>query len=181
MPPSPTLRWRLRDATAAAHARVDARVGDAFDDVAGYAIFLRAMHRFVANARHVLGDADDLVACEAALLADIGVVGGIPFAGEHPPATTRDDARLGWRYVIAGSSLGARVLLRRVEVLGFDARHGARYLALHARGDAWRTLLDTLDALRLTAVEEHAACDGANEAFACVERCLDDARYGAAA
>lgn len=181
MSPSESLRWRLRDATAAAHARVDARVGDAFDDAAGYAMFLRAMHRFVANARHVLGDADDLVACEAALLADLVVLGSAPAVQNGVPATTRDDARLGWRYVIAGSSLGARVLLKRVQALGFDADRGASYLALHAHGDAWRTLLTTLDALRLSPLEEHAACTGANEAFACVERCLDDARYGVAA
>ncbi|WP_133500202.1 biliverdin-producing heme oxygenase [Cognatilysobacter terrigena] len=181
MSPPNSLRWRLRDATADAHARVDARVGDAFDDVAGYAMFLRAMHRFVANARHVLGDADDLVACEAALLEDLSVVGSAPVDSGEAPATTRDDARLGWRYVIAGSSLGARVLVRRVEALGFDATRGARYLTLHAQGDAWRTLLSTLDALRLSPGEERAACAGANEAFACVERCLDNARYGAVA
>ncbi|GAB1595189.1 biliverdin-producing heme oxygenase [Lysobacter claricitrinus] len=181
MPLSDSLRWRLRDATAAAHARVDARVGDAFDDIAGYATFLRAMHRFVASARRVLGDADDLVACEAALVDDLAVLGATPVTGEPDAATTRDDARIGWRYVIAGSSLGARVLLRRVEALGLDATHGASYLALHSRGDAWRTLLSTLEALRLTPDDERAACAAANEAFACVERCLDDARYGVAA
>ena len=181
--PSPpdSLRWRLRDATAAAHARGDAQVGDAFDDVAGYATFLRAMHRFVRNARGVLADAPDLADCEAALADDLAVLGRLPLEGVAVATDTRADARLGWRYVIAGSSLGARVLLRRAQALGFDAGRGARYLALHAKGDAWGSLVGTLDALRLPADAEQAACAGANAAFDCVERCLDAARLEAAA
>ena len=101
--------------------------------------------------------------------------------GRPEVPATREMARLGWRYVIAGSSLGARVLLRRAEALGFTDTHGASYLALHARGDAWRTLLATLESLRLNAAEETTACEGANEAFQCVEQCLDAARTGLAA
>lgn len=179
MPAPHTLRWRLRDATAAAHARVDARVGD-FHDVAGYAAFLRGMHGFVRCARAVLGDVDDLVACEAALVDDLAVLGHAPAGSDCDVQPTRGMAGLGWRYVVAGSSLGARVLLRRAADLGFDERHGARYLALHARGDAWTALLGTLDALRLPAPDERDACDGANAAFACVERCFDQIARAAA-
>lgn len=181
--PSPpdSLRWRLREATAVAHARVDARVGDAFDDAAAYATFLQAMHRFVRNARGVLADAPDLAACEAALADDLDVLGRASLAPEGDACDTRDDARLGWRYVIAGSSLGARVLLKRAQALGFDEARGARYLALHARGDAWASLVGTLDALRLPAAAEQAAFAGANAAFECVERCLDAAHREAVA
>ncbi|HEY4583725.1 MAG TPA: biliverdin-producing heme oxygenase [Lysobacter sp.] len=180
MPPSASLRWRLRDATAAAHARIDSQVGDAVADVAGYAAFLRGMHGFVRHARQVLGDADDLVACERALADDLQVLGHAPVDVDLDGRATREMARLGWRYVIAGSSLGARLLLRRAEALGFTGTHGARYLALHAGGDAWRTLLSTLDALRLSPADEARACEGANDAFQCVEQCLDAARSGLA-
>jgi len=175
------LRWRLRDATAAAHARIDSQVGDAVADVSGYAAFLRGMHGFVRHARQVLGDADDLVACEQALADDLAVLGHAPVDVDLDGAATREMARLGWRYVIAGSSLGARLLLRRAQALGFDEARGARYLALHARGDAWRTLLSTLESLRLNAADEADACEGANDAFLCVEHCLDAARSGLAA
>lgn len=168
----PSLRWRLRDATADAHARVDARVGDAFHDTAGYAAFLAGMHAFVRCARAVVGDVDDLAACEAALADDLQVLGVPPLDIDAVPAPGRDVARLGWRYVVAGSSLGARVLVRRAQVLGFDAGHGARYLALHARGDAWTSLLSTLDGLRPDPASEADACDGARAAFDCAERCF---------
>lgn len=175
MPFSPSLRGRLRDATAAAHARVDARLAGAFDDVDGYAAFLLGMHRFVRSARRVLGEADDLVACEAALADDLAVLGRRALDGTCEAPATREDARLGWRYVIAGSSLGARVLLRRAQALGFDADRGARYLALHARGDAWASLLATLESLQLAPDAERDALAGAHAAFSCVERCLDAA------
>ena len=169
-----TLRGRLRDVTAAAHARVDARVGDAFHDHHGYAAFLRGMHAFVRCSRRVLGDIDDLAACEAALADDLAVLGVSPLALETDLATAdRGVADLGWRYVVAGSSMGARVLLRRAQALGFDATRGARYLALHARGDAWASLLATLEGLRPDAAVEAAACDGARAAFDCAERCFE--------
>lgn len=180
MPAPGSLRWRLRDATAAAHARVDARIGDAFDDEAGYAVFLCGMHGFVRCARQVLGDVDDLRACEAAIADDLDVLGHALPAHDHDEAPMRDHARIGWRYVAAGSSLGARVLLRRAMTLGFDGQRGARYLALHARGEAWTSVLATLDGLRLPAGSEQDACDGANAAFACVERCFDVALAEAA-
>ena len=183
MPPSASLRGRLRDATAAAHARIDSQVGDAVADVPGYAAFLRGMHGFVRHARQVLGDAEDLAACERALADDLVVLAHAPvdIDVDLGDGASREMARLGWRYVIAGSSLGARVLLRRAEALGFTETHGASYLALHARGDAWRTLLSTLESLRLSPADEACACKGANDAFQCVEHCLDAGRSGLAA
>ncbi|GAB6195403.1 biliverdin-producing heme oxygenase [Lysobacter xanthus] len=174
-PVSSSLRWRLREATADAHARVDARMGDAFDDAAGYATFLCAMHRFVRSSRQVLADAPELGACEAALVDDLAVLGRAPL-GDAPLAATREDARLGWRYVIAGSSLGAQLLLKRAHALGFDADRGARYLTLHAGGRAWPTLVAALDALRLSETAEREACHGAVAAFGVVERALDEAQ-----
>lgn len=176
--PTDSLRWRLRDATAARHACLDAQLDHAFDDPAGYAVFLQAMHRFVCCARQVIGDADDLQACEAALVDDLAVLGRTPLTSAGPYAG-HEDARLGWRYVVAGSSLGARLLLRRAEALGFDATRGARYLALHARGDAWRRLLGVLESLHLDEPARRSACDGANAAFATVEQALVDARAAA--
>lgn len=164
MTPPVSLRLRLRDATAQAHADLDARLAHAFDDAEGYAAFLRGMKRFVDAAAATTGDAR-LAAAQAALAADLADVGAEPLP---PAAAVRADAAAatGWRYVAAGASLGARVLLPRAHALGFEAGFGARYLALQAGGDAWRDLRAELEAMRPGA-EARAAEEGACAAFAC--------------
>jgi heme oxygenase len=172
MTPRTSLRWRLRDATSGAHARLDARVGGAFDDPAGYAAFLRGMHAFVATAARVTGDGA-LVASQAALTADLADLG---LDAAPPAAVARADAgaALGWRYVAAGASLGARVLLPRAQGLGFDARHGARYLALQAASGAWRGLIPELEVVS-SRDETAAAVAGAHAAFSCAEAAMAEA------
>ena len=172
MTPQPSLRWRLRDATSDAHARLDATVGDAFADATGYSAFLRGMQCFVAAAAGVTRD-PALADSQAALRADLADL-GLDAAAPILLARADDAAALGWRYVAAGSSLGARVLLPRALGLGFDGAHGARYLALQASSPAWRELVTTLDAVD-TAHEAAAAIAGAHAAFACAQAAMDDA------
>lgn len=171
------LRWRLRDATASAHARLDHRLDTAFDTPAGYTAFLQGMHRFVSGACVALGG-DPATASANALRQDLRDLGLSP----HAPAAVaraRPAAATGWQYVLAGSSLGARVLLPRAAALGFDARHGARYLTLQAAGSAWRDLLATLDAVPET--DTAAACEGALAAFALADACMREALLAEAA
>jgi heme oxygenase len=172
MTPRTSLRWRLRDATSAAHARLDATVGDAFCDAAGYAAFVRGMQRFVAVAAAMTDDRD-LIASQAVLAADLADLG---LDAPAPIAVSRADeaSALGWRYVAAGSSLGARVLVPRAQGLGFDAGHGARYLAQQAASGAWRSLLPTLDTVS-TPRDTDAALAGACAAFACAEAAMAEA------
>lgn len=171
MTPRTSLRWRLRDATAQAHACLDARVGDAFADAAGYGAFLAGMHRFLGAAAVATGagptdDARDALARD---LADLGLA-----PGAAPAAMPACEAgALGWQYVVAGASLGARLLLPRAQVLGFGPAHGARYLARQAAGGDWRRLLARLDAHPPQAAE--AAIAGARTAFACAHHCMNDA------
>ena len=170
MPCSTSLRWRLRDATADAHACLDACVGNAFADAGAYAAFLRGMQRFVAAAARATGD-DAARDGEAALAQDLADLDGAPLPAA---AAARVDASsaTGWRYVLAGSSLGARVLLPRAGALGFDASFGARYLAAQAGGDRWRAFLAGLDA---APVEAESALAGARAAFACAQDAMDAA------
>lgn len=171
MTPRTSLRWRLRDATSDAHARLDAMTANAFDDRMGYAAFLRGMRRFVATAATVTGDAM-LVPSLAALTDDLAALD--VDAVERDMAPRADDATaLGWRYVVAGASLGARVLLPKAHALGFDAR-GARYLALQATGTSWRDLQPELDVPAHTARAD-AAVAGALAAFACARAAMADA------
>lgn len=171
MTPRTSLRWRLRDATAQAHARLDARLGGALDDADRYAGFLRGMDGFLAAAA-AIDPARDHAATRRALAADLADLGVAP-AGVATPAPVDPAQALGWRYVAAGSSLGARVLLPRARKLGFDADHGARYLAAQAAGSDWGPLLDALDSV--PDADADAVIAGACSAFAWAEHCMPDA------
>lgn len=169
MPPPSTLRWRLREATTEAHARLDARIGSAFETRKGYVAFLQGMHRFLDAAAVAVDGGAAFAEGRQALAADLNALGAEP-----PPR--RSGARcatgaLGWRYVVAGSSLGARVLLVRAQALGWAGTDGgARYLAAQAASTEWRCLLAALDASTGDAAD--AAIAGARDAFACAERCM---------
>ena len=120
--PKPLLRSILRDATAAAHARLDAKLGALkLCTVAGYRCFLEinaaallpleaSLER--AGVRRMLPDWDDR-ARTGALLTDLARLGGRPGRLDLPELTDRS-AMLGTLYVLEGSRLGAAYLLRTV-------------------------------------------------------------------
>lgn len=167
------LRWRLREACAGAHARLDARLLPAFDSVAGYARFLVGMQAFHRQAQAALGAGPGMSALGEALHADLAVLGAAADDGAAAQAPVDAASATGWHYVIAGASLGARALLPRAAALGFDASRGARYLAAQAGDDAWRRFLAGLD--RVPAADQAAACAGARAAFAAAESAMDAA------
>jgi heme oxygenase (biliverdin-IX-beta and delta-forming) len=165
-------RARLRQATAELHGRVDAMFPAGLDSRHAYRRYVLGLHRFTADyeiATAALPRASswlalDLMALSQPPLTALGV--RLPLA-DHAE-------RLGWDYVMAGSSLGARVLLRDAGRLGFDAAHGAAFLARHADGAEWAAVqsrlagLDVDDARRMALAEA-----GAREAFALVRTCLE--------
>lgn len=84
------------------------------------------------------------------------------------------DTRLGWDYVMAGSSLGARHLLRGVQALGHTEQAGARFLARHAKGDTWRNVLERLRARSMHAdLPRTRLLQGARDAFLLVQSCFE--------
>src|SRR5690606_19573775 len=109
----------LRARTAAAHARLDAGFTGGFRDARAYDAYLAGMARFLDHAIEVIGAEGWLLDARAALAADLGLPAPPP-----TPATGQDDgARLaGGRYVVAGATLGARVLLRQASALD-DGAH----------------------------------------------------------
>lgn len=165
-----TSRPSLRDATADAHAQLDVRVGGALEDRARYVAFLRGMHGFLSAAA-AIDPRRDYARARAALAADLADLGVAP-----PPCLSMAPAApataLGWRYVVAGASLGARVLLPRAQALGYDARRGARYLGVQAAGNDWRPLLAALDAAPDDMAE--AVVAGARAAFALADHCMTE-------
>lgn len=146
-------RFQLRERTAAAHAMVDAAIGD-FTSLDNYRRYLTSLYRFRAPL-------------EADLSADWSAV-----LGRWRPAAVADELRLdmidlgvelpalerrgtpigacdllGTLYVLEGSSLGAQLLYKRARELGLSANHGARHLARQcARLKDWRAFLDILEA-----------------------------------
>ncbi|MCD9027792.1 biliverdin-producing heme oxygenase [Luteimonas sp. BDR2-5] len=182
---APDVRHRLREATAQAHARIDARFARGLGEAGAYPRYLVGMHRFAIDFETATGRpprqsawlARDLVALALSPLPATQARAAIDDAGE----------RTGWDYVMAGSSLGARRLLRDVRALGHTRESGACFLAQHAHSDDWPTVqqrlagFDSGDARQLAALTR-----GALDAFAAVAACFArsfaaDARSGQAA
>lgn len=143
----------LRERTAEAHAAVDAAIGG-FHDLAGYRSYLRSMAEF----RRPIEDRLSVVAWPEALLdwrparvsdaivADLADLGITPDIAREPTLPLDGDGLFGALYVLEGSALGARLLLKRAEAIGLSATHGARHLALLSSNiDGWRGFLARLE------------------------------------
>ena len=83
---------------------------------------------------------------------------------------------LGVLYVLEGSALGARLLLRRAEALGMNSKFGARHLALQtAMPTAWPNFLSILEAASLDIAQEAECVGAAIATFTLFERAYGSA------
>jgi heme oxygenase len=171
---SVTIRDRLRNASAASHAAVDARFAPLLDGgEARYSEFL------VASAAGVIPLETSLEAAgvatylpdwaarsrASALRADLRDFGRAPAEGERVPALRGEAMVYGALYVLEGSRLGARVLVRRALASpSARVRAATRYLA-HGEPGLWNRFLVHLEASQAVrrAIEEAIA--GAEIAF----------------
>jgi heme oxygenase (biliverdin-IX-beta and delta-forming) len=168
-----TRRWALRQHTATAHAAVDAAIG-AFDDIPSYKAYLAAVASFRRPLEHQLSLAawpaeladwrpklvSDAIAAD---LADLGLADSP--ATPAAPLPLAGSRLFGTLYVLEGSALGAQLLFRRAQALGFSADFGARHLALLGGSvDSWRGFLDRLE--RANPFDLDGALDGSLAAFA---------------
>jgi heme oxygenase (biliverdin-IX-beta and delta-forming) len=178
---APSLHQRLRDATASAHARLDALASGGFAHEADYRAYLGGMHRFLATLLPALRDAASALRWRlpdwSGLLArDLAHVGAATTPTATLPPLPRASA-LGALYVVEGASLGARVLLRQAHALGHDADGGAAFLHAHAGNEdrrRWPRFLALL--AEADGDDADAACASAVEAFGLAERSLRAAR-----
>lgn len=165
------LRAWLRAGTSDLHARVDACFADGLGTPRAYARYLIGMHRFAADFEIVI---DAVPRLSFWLANDLRHLGLTPMPPSGVRGFTRDaDERLGWEYVMAGSSLGARHLLRGVQTLGYSEAAGACFLARHAAGVEWKTVLDRLAARAGSGRSTDTLLQGARDAFALVQSCFD--------
>ncbi len=170
------LHHLLRARTAAAHARLDAGLDGGFRDAREYAAYLAGMAAFVDAALAVIGEEDWLAGARDALARDLGRP--VPPPAPRDAAVDRGDEprRAGWRYVAAGSCLGARVLLRDARRLHAGLAHGTSFLATFSGGDAWPRCLALLRDADFDAGARERACDAALEAFHAAEAALNRAK-----
>ncbi len=151
-------RFALKRATDKAHARVEGIVQSAgmFDSMDGYRRYVSATWEMRWRFESLLdmSRAAEIwpawpgrrIASLAALdLADLGHA--LPkMAAPLSEFHLSPSELLGVMYVMEGSSLGARVLVRLVGSLGLSGHHGARHLhAQAADAGAWRSFLGVLD------------------------------------
>lgn len=168
--PAAACRERLREATTAAHQRLDGLLEGGLADIDIYGSYVCGMHRFLCDAEFVL---DEPPLRSLWLANDLIALGLAPLPPSAGVCRARDGERLGWRYVVAGSSMGARVLMKDARRLGFDADHGARFLSRHAIDGEWPGVLRQLGEVDGGhASQEALVVQGARNAFAAAETCL---------
>lgn len=168
----PSVRQYLRAATSTLHARVDGVFPAGLGDATSYARYLIGMHRFAQDfesatcraPRHSLWLSRDLHALGLAPLSSHDV---------QRPLADRSE-RAGWAYVMAGSSVGARQLVRGVRQLGHTPEHGACFLARHGSSDDWIQIQTRLAAFDINDLPTLACLElGARDAFARVATCFE--------
>ncbi len=138
------LRQQLRTRTADLHARLDSRFPQGLTSPETYAGYLVGMHRFASDYEVVVGRLPRQSFWLARDLQHVGL-SPIPPSGVCSPLSDPDE-RLGWDYVMAGSSMGARALVRQARALGHRDDAGACFLAAHADSADWPDVLGRLDA-----------------------------------
>jgi heme oxygenase len=168
--------------TAEPHAACEAAIeaSGSFSSRAAYAEFLARLHRFQSAAERMLSrGADELWpwTARADLIArDLDSLGAP--ASQRPPSVGHVEAPdaaalFGIGYVVEGSSLGARLLVRRCAALGLGRDSGAAYFATLADDrTTWPAYLAALEHASLDAEEEMRMGQYAREAFGVAEACF---------
>lgn len=184
-----SARAHLRARTAQVHARLDRLpvfepilAGRA--DWPGYLRLLVAYHGFYTCARRnlhagyrqllALGvdapDRDPVALLAADLLACGATV--VPDPGMEPAPATPAQA-VGWVWVAEGSALGGRVIDRALDALFGARREGRRFFEpLSDSGLRWRHVCASMEDYGSHRDALESMAQGAQDAFACIERCL---------
>ncbi len=164
----PSVRDRLRAATAHQHERVDALFGRLnLADEADYRLFLTShaaallpMEQWLDSHAGMVVDDWPARSRGAALLADLAAM-DIPVPTGEPFAPAPSEPSVGGiLYVLEGSKMGGRVLARQV-------REGLprQYLSAGGNGGAWKKLVARLDDIVVTGGDLSTATSSASLAF----------------
>ena len=173
-PPVAGLRDRLRNATAAAHARLDAQlVTLSLGELPDYRRFLELSAAALLPLETALIDAGvarlfpdwELRSRRHAILTDLVRVGGKLHLLRGPePLDHR--AMLGTMYVLEGSRLGAKVLLRTIAQSADPVVTNATAYLRHGAGQQlWPSFLAALERHAVALDDDASVVTGALEAF----------------
>lgn len=170
-----SLRDQLRNSTAELHARVDRHMGQLLQQAdGGYAEFLLMSATAILPLEHAL-EAANVAAIlpdwversrSAAILADLADLSLSAPAGRSIDGDQRltDEAyQFGMLYVLEGSRLGARVILR--ELQGSMQPLPVRYLSHGQAQPMWQTFVRSLEASSAANQNRQLAISGATAAF----------------
>jgi heme oxygenase len=172
---SGSVRHLLRLATATDHAEVDARFAKLIGrGVAGYAEFLQLSAAAIApleealreaNVERILPDWKDR-SRGASIRADLADLGITAPPATRPPSLGGEARQFGVLYVLEGSRLGAKVLLRRL--LAGPALQTPRPLRYLQHGEGlplWPTFVEQLESSAAVRRSPADAIAGAHKAF----------------
>jgi heme oxygenase len=172
---SGSVRHLLRSATATDHAEVDSRFAMLIGrGVAGYAEFLQLSAAAIspleqalreANVERILPDWEDR-SRGASLGADLADLGLSAPPAARPPSVGGEAHQFGVLYVLEGSRLGAKVLIRRLLASpGLQTVHPLRYLR-HGEGlPLWPTFVQQLESSAAVRRSTGDVIAGAHMAF----------------
>ena len=165
----------LRAATAQQHTLLDSQLPLAREGagLAEYLQHLRVLHDWLLQIAPVLRQTNGADGYLDAVARDLAESGVDPFAGAGAAgayagriaAPVDAGYAMGVAYVVEGSQLGGRVLLRRLRDAGVP--HSLRYLEGRgaATGSHWTEFLAALRAALATPQAIASACEGARWAF----------------
>lgn len=171
------LIQRFKEETTAAHAGVDQMVSgyNLFSDKKNYGKFLQIQeifHRIVDKTYHnkLLNEKIpglEKLARHDRVKNDMKTLGVEEYAVENLPELNDLDESLGWLYCAEGSNIGAALLLKGAEQLGFSAEKGASHLAPHPNGRKkfWHEFLEQYKKAVEGWVDEDKVIQGAKNAF----------------
>ena len=171
-----SIRERLRTSTSALHEQVDDHMRRLLGKTAsGYGRFLLQSASAIVPLEAALeaGNVTTLLpdwsqrSRSLALQADLAAL-LLPSPPARPLELPRDEAfQFGVLYVLEGSRLGARLLLRELGVtLGPALKPAMSYLSHGNEQPLWRTFLQRLDASTAAKRRPERAVEGARQAFA---------------
>lgn len=170
------LRYRLRDETRHAHARLDTGMG-ALDMARPEDLerFLQVQFAALSCLEPAMAWVRDLSAPPSQLpllRRDLVALGAVP--PMHLTVGRLQAHPLGMIYVVAGAHLGGRVLERRWRVSqNRKVRRAGAFLTSRALADYWRQFLAHLSHEQLCETERRDVIDGALKAFGVFQLAVD--------
>ncbi|MFO1092761.1 MAG: biliverdin-producing heme oxygenase [Planctomycetaceae bacterium] len=185
-----TIHQRLRQRTAAFHDALEFRVASIIDNptASSYAMLLAAMYGYYAPLEDALAQNVDLTRLginlderkkQNLIEADLQLFGVDAAAIERCgtlPATQLAGAALGCLYVLEGSTLGGRVIARRISSrLNVTPDSGLLFFTGYGAecGTMWREFLTSLERASADDAFAEETCQGAIDCFAKLDNWLE--------